>query len=529
MKKKIVLFTILSINVSLFSQDLSGALEGNNVRATISNTGLFFNDIDESRAGYESPKDEGNHLLYSTSFWFGAKDESGNIKMAANLYGGEYRDTYPGALKNDGTAEAPDTPYADEIYFVSKAEIEYHVANYYDPDYVTPHGIASWPAHGDVGMGMDDQLAPFADLNGNGIYEPESGEYPEIRGDHAAYLIMNDMAGPHTQSGGDPLGIEIHYMFYQYNTEYVINNTTFINVRVINRSSNNYPEFITSAYMRSYIGHYNDDYIGCNPAKNYMFGYNSDNVDEAGGLDPGYGENPPAVGFLLLNHDMHVSGYFAHATGPFGVPNTAADFWNYQNAIWKNGSPFQFGGNGNTTGSGEPTNFMYPSDPTLTEPDPDVWSERSEVNPGGSRRMHMSAAPISLAPGEVICYDFAVMTSSREGDNYENASSLADQADDIHAFYDMQPDLWCDFTLGISEETPDEIDFRLFPNPASGMFTIDFEGSYQLQLFTMDGQLIFMKPNSVNKEIINVDLNSGIYLVRLVRDGKVYQNRLVVN
>ena len=47
------------------------------------------------------------------------------------------------------------------------------------PDYVTPHGILEWPAHGDVDLGLDYQLAPFADLNGNMIYEPELGEYPK--------------------------------------------------------------------------------------------------------------------------------------------------------------------------------------------------------------------------------------------------------------------------------------------------------------------------------------------------------------
>ncbi|NOQ73021.1 MAG: T9SS type A sorting domain-containing protein [Crocinitomix sp.] len=529
LKISAVLF-LTSISCLTFGQEeLVDTLQGNNIGATITNTGAFFHNPDGNDPGFESPKDSGNHLMYASSFWFGAKDELGNLKMAADAFGGEYRDTYPGALKSDGSADAPVEPFADEIYLVSKDDIEYHVANIVEPGYVIPHGILEWPAHGDVSLGLDYQLAPFADLNGNGLYEPEIGEYPEIRGDHAAYMIMNDKAGPHLASEGDPLGIEIHYMFYQYNGDDDVSNTVFINARIINRSSVNYPEFIMSTYMDSNIGYSgnSDDYIGCNPEGNYIFGYNADNLDEPGGGITGYGENPPAVAFMLLNHEMTVAGYYDNGVGTHGTPYYAYQFWNYQHALWANGDPFEFGGYGHSTDAAIPTNFIFPSDPTDDGGGADTWSEVSAENWAGSRRGHMSAAATSFAAGEVLCYDYAVMASSRDGNHLENASSLADQASIIQAFYESQPDTYCDFTLS-NPEPQKELEIDVYPNPSTGAFFIQAEGEYTAAIYTVDGRKVYESALLSGTSTIQADLAPGSYILILNQNGALHPTKIII-
>jgi hypothetical protein len=528
--KKISLVTpLLALACMSYGQYSIDTLEGNNIRATIANSGAFFRNPDISKAGYESPKGDGIHLIYASAFWFGAVDEFGNLKMAADTYGQEdYHDTFPGALKADGSAEAPAEPFADEIYVVSRAEILFHATNYAAWDYEAPYAITNWPAHGAVDLGLDYQLAPFADLNGNGMYEPELGEYPEIRGDHAAYMIMNDKAGLHSNSGGDPLGIEIHYMFYQYETDDEIDNTTFINARVINRSSINYPEFVVGTYMDSDIGFYqNDDFIGCNPEHNFMFGYNGDNNDEGAGEAPAYGENPPAVGFKMLNHSMNVCGYYDNAGGPYGDPASANDFWNYMHATWKNGVPFLFGGNGNTTASDSVVNFLYPGDPSNPDMEPMNWTEISADNPPGDRRVHMSTPSTSFAPGEVLCYDYAVMTSSRLGDHLENASSLIEQAPIIQAFYDAQPDTYCDFTLS-TPEIANEVRFEIYPNPSTGSFIIRAEGEYTATIYTLDGRVVFESARLFGQSTIRTNLANGTYLLVTNQDGNLSPTKIII-
>ena len=47
-----------------------------------------------------------------------------------------------------------------------------------------PSSIANWPAHGEEGYSYF--LAPFKDVNGNEVYDPENGDYPY-------YDINNDL------------------------------------------------------------------------------------------------------------------------------------------------------------------------------------------------------------------------------------------------------------------------------------------------------------------------------------------------
>lgn len=518
-----VLFTACaSLSYGQYSID---SLEGNNTRATITNYGAFFNDPESSHAGYEFPKNSDNYLIYSNSFWFGAKDPSGNLKMCATLFGGEeYRDIYRGAIKDDGTAEAPDEVFAGDIYVVSRAEILFHAANYAAWDYDAPHGIANWPAHGNVDLGLAANLAPFADLNGNGSYEPELGEYPEIRGDHAAYLIMNDMGGPHLGSGGDPLGIEVHFMFYQYEGDGDINNTTFVNTRVINRSSNDYPEFIVGNFMDADVGYAGDDYMGCDSANNIIYIYNGDVLDEGMGGAPGYGENPPAVGIVSLNHVMNVGGYYDNSAGPYGDPASASDYWNYLNATWKNGLPFQYGGNGHTTGSGIPSNYMFGGTTYLDGEE--EWSEINAGNPAGDRRAFMASEVISLGAGEVRCFDYAVITS-QVGGHLENAEAIIPQAADVKAFYDDQPNTYCDFTLSVPELAK-SLEFDVYPNPSTGAFFIQAEGEYTATICSIDGRVVYQSDPLSGKSDIQTDLAKGTYVVILNQNGELYPTKIII-
>ncbi len=94
---------------------------------------------------------------------------------------------------------------------------------------------------------------------------------------------------------------------------------------------------------------------------------------------------------------------------PYNDPNSATDYYGYLQGIWQNGLVMQYGGNGNVTGSGVPTRYMFPddSDPlgwsTYPEPLPftEAWNEITTGNPPGDRRFLQSAGPFILKPGAV--------------------------------------------------------------------------------------------------------------------------------
>jgi hypothetical protein len=523
--KKFMLFSASLFAVTTYAQDSTRTLEGNSIRATITNSGAFFTGSEPSGPGYEFPKGSGNHLIYSNGFWFGAKDGSGNLKMCATRYDIDgQRDLYPGAIKDDGSAEAPVVPFADDVYVVSREEILFHATNYAAWDYEAPDAITNWPAHGDVDLGLAANLAPFADLNGNGMYEPAIGEYPEIRGDHAAYVIMNDTGGPHTASGGDALGIEVHFMFYQFEGGGDIGQTTFLNTRVINRSSTNYPEFIVGNYMDADVGYAGDDYMGSDSAKNLIYVYNGDVIDEGTGGATGYEENPPAIGIVSLNHVMNVGGYYDNSAGPYGDPSSAADYWSYMNGNWKNGLSFQYGGNGNTTGSGIPTNYMYSGVPYMG--DVDDWSENNVANPPGDRRAFMASENSSLNAGEVRCFDYAIITSF-VGSHMENALAIPFQAVTVKDFYDTQPNTYCDFTVGIDEGEA-VIEFDVYPNPSTGSFFIQAEGQYTAAIYTVDGRKVYESALLNGTSNLQTDLAPGTYILILNQNGALHPTKIIV-
>lgn len=101
------------------------------------------------------------------------------------------------------------------------------------------------------------------------------------------------------------------------------------------------------------------------------------------------------------NEDIAMSKfvYYDNNFTPYGNPRSEnrSDFYNYLTARWKNGDCIRFGGNGNTTATGECTDFMFPDDPR----DADGWSEVSSNNQPNDRRFLQSAGAFTMKPGAV--------------------------------------------------------------------------------------------------------------------------------
>ena len=100
------------------------------------------------------------------------------------------------------------------------------------PNYKVPDIIKTWPAHGDVSLGQDFYLAPFYDFNGDGVYHWQDGDYPwhdikktkecsvdrsvSLYGDLNYWWVMNDKGNIHTETGADPIGMEIRAQAFAF-------------------------------------------------------------------------------------------------------------------------------------------------------------------------------------------------------------------------------------------------------------------------------------------------------------------------
>ena len=90
-----------------------------------------------------------------------------------------------------------------------------------------------------------------------------------------------------------------------------------------------------------------------------------------------------------------------------------------------------------------------------------------------------------------------------------------------------------DITLGINEAIVTESKFRIFPNPNSGQFTIEYLGenneNSKIYITDLSGRVVYEIGNDTNfKKEINVDLQKGIYNVSIQNGNELYTQKVVI-
>lgn len=267
-------------------------LDINNVSTLIRFTGqlAYMNGI----SNYFVPAQSTNSSLYSTGLWIGGYNPDNRYTaLCVNRFSvGDY---VPGPLTVDGnySSDLATRQAFNRVWTVSRAEIDDFLAHVGTEGYSIPENILSWPGNG--GEGYAPQLAPYYDADSNGIYEPQHGDYPIIRGDKMAFSIFNDVC-VHSEDGLTPMGMEIHMSAYAFDDpqDTALNNTVFVSFKCINRSGNTYVNSLMGTFADIDLGFADDDYIGCDVKNGLFYGYNGLASDQQ------YGEAPPAQGCMIL-------------------------------------------------------------------------------------------------------------------------------------------------------------------------------------------------------------------------------------
>lgn len=519
--EKFILFTLcFAVNSYVYSQTLSTFnLAENNTKALINDGGVFFNHPINDIPGYEVPAGSGLKTVYAMTFMYGAITQGSQLRFSGQTYT-PLSDQFKGPLTADGLAQADQTGIwdANSLFPITKQEILDHIQNYNTLGYVMPSSIANWPAHGDVSLGFDFNLAPFIDVDGDNNYNPLFGDYPCIRGDRAVYVIMNDNADVHA-SGGQALGIEMHYLFYQYETTDDLNNTTFVHGKVINRSTEFLSDFKVGVWMDADLGCPFDDYYGSDNPRNIMYFYNGDNFDETCIGASGYEAAPPAFGVLALSTDFEHIGVMDNA---FGMsPSTPLHFWNFMNGYNIDGSPWI------EPIGGAQTNFMYPGDPA------DPTSQNVEAvagNAPGDRRGLATINAGDLPAGSSRTFDFAFIYHEDGSNNIDNVTGLKTTAEFVQNFFDAQNEDCLSATSGLPQM--DVTALSIYPNPTTGEFNISIGAQFsnaEVEIFDISGRSVTEPLKLTTTETaIRLDQPSGVYLVMLTIDGQKVVKHIIL-
>jgi hypothetical protein len=485
-------------------------LDINNVRTLIYSYG---NGWFLETAEYEIPKGSKKTSMFSMSLWIGGIDVNNNLKLAAYRYGQgpttatshTKNDFWPGPLTIDGTAaiDAETCAEYDKLFPITRAEVQEFLAYQDDPtqypNYTIPRSIVEYPGNGDISKGDAYYLAPFVDVDGNGTYEPEQGDYPYydlsndlcpsnlgpgeylqrakladggptdtlgilvdqvLKGDQTLWSVFNDKGNFHSETQGQPIGLEIRAQAFAFSTNDEINNMTFYSYEIINRSTYTLTGTYFSQWVDPDLGFADDDYVGCDVGRGLGYCYNGKPIDGTGQIQA-YGAHPPAVGvdffqgpYMDPDHrdnpkftgncdiltseypedQMAINGakagygngiidderfgmrrFVYHNNNNSGVPfymqdpDYAPEYYLFLRGIWKDNTKMVYGGNANVTagGYGPDCDFMFPGDTDPCDwgtngqpPNGDkFWTEETAGNNPSDRRFMQSAGPFTLLPG----------------------------------------------------------------------------------------------------------------------------------
>ncbi len=402
----------------------------NNVRTKLLNGGDMWWDLNNPK--YEVPKVSDptavrKHALFSGAVWIGGKDNGGNLKLAAMTYRQRGSDFWPGPLdvSTAGTDPLRCKGY-DKMWKVTRDELERFQASASSGFSDMSASIKDWPAGSNrsVKMGNEDsRLAPFYDaFPKDGIYQPEAGEYPVLdntrpddengvdkQPDMMIWWVYNDKGNIHSETQGQPIGVECQTTAFAFATNDEVNNMTFYTTKIINRGFTALNDCYMGEWVDADLGNYADDYVGCDVGRSLGYCYNGDDNDE-GVL--GYGLNPPSVGVdyfegpLLSAKDSCGQGkqlglshfmYYNNDNDPIrGNPDVANEFYNLLQGKWLGGQDVTWGGTG--FGGSRKCKYMFPAN---TDPDfpGECWDEKSSSNIPGDRRFLQSTGPFTLYPG----------------------------------------------------------------------------------------------------------------------------------
>lgn len=489
----------------------------------------LFSNTQAARANFEFPKGSDNHLIYAANFMTVAKGVGQNqwSMHPKSPFMSEFN------LGPINTTVGLSKRYTSKV---SKSEINFHKQAFASSSYQMPEGIKNWPANGDSLLGIAPDLAPFFDVNNNGCYDPENGDYPSIKGDEAIYWINH--------SNDPQLPFEYHYMLYAMHdpSSPELDRSVFMQFKVINRGNIDFDSVKTGIYIDGDLGNPSDDYIGCDSLKNSFYYYNGDPFDDPFNGQPGYGNNPPAVGVKTLSDSLETFIYYNIGGGQNGDPVLVDHWLNYLNAKWKNGQTVKFGGDGyNSLGvTNQPTTHMFTGNPVLNI----GWTESNNgsgnPNSPGDRRGLGSIPFYYLAAGrsktiEVVYAVGQKPSVSSAAENVEEFSRIVNKAQTIWDTLSTPLHVYgsnfnCSTLVSLPEKQLSEQKFAIYPNPTNGFITLESkENVKEVQLINLNGQLIrsyFPKNKKITFDL--QELSRGIYLLRFQNKKYQWESKKIV-
>lgn len=498
-------------------------------------------------AACKFPNGSQKNISFASSIWLSALDNSGQLHVSAQTYRQRGNDYWPGPLDAADTLTYTTSHDWAKIWKINKSEIDAFLGMTSHSVSTTPMSILTWPGKGNLfatgnggaALSITTDMAPFVDVNGDGIYDPILGDYPDIKGDQALWWVFSDNGPTHNNTNGKKLGVELHAMAYGWNRGTDIDNSIFYEYDLLNKSINNYNNFRLALWSDADLGYYYDDFLGFDSSRRMAIEYNGNNDDGAGAGHPAnsYGPNPPQVGYSfaytpgdgLSSYEPAGSFIYHDEICPaYGFADIDTIYNNFMHSKLCNGQTiaWNFGRAGRLPcihlDSTADLKYVFPDDPS----DTNGWSECNCRYIPTNIRFILSTMDFTLNAGElkkvVIVQSVADLAGGCPGTNFDKIKTVADTA---HNAYRKAANL--------TPIIPPKSIPHAYPNPAHDYLYLETGGktinAESISIINSIGQKIPCEPIlSSNKYSINIlFLPCGVYSLLYQIDGKTHNSLFI--
>lgn len=480
------------------------SIDANRINAAVLVHGdMWWNPV-SGTARCEFPAGSKKHAGFAAALWMSGYDNAGQLRVAAQTYRQDGSDYWPGPLDVSGALDYATSEKWAKIWKVRRSDIETHKTTAFRRTDNTPEPILTWPAKGNayargnngVPLVIAEDMAPFVDLNGDGIYQPLKGDYPDIRGgEQGLWWCFSDNGPTHGQTGGTPMKMQVHAMSYAYKRNTLIDYVVYQEYTVVNKSGNDYHDMRMAIWDDADLGYYLDDFIGFDSTKRMAIVYNGTNDD---GLNVGhptnsYGLNPPARGVTIVSAPGDGGGYYVpagnftfHTNGFPATYNPVSDTVCRRLMRPEIGSGrhivynWSGGGGIDTVHYGS---YIFPDAPGVSS----GCSEFAHGNNPGSRRYVLATKDFTLNAGSrtKLVVALVVDSAAKGAPNLLNFDGIREVADtawrNYHAMHVAVPEV---------ERMSDGV--IVYPNPAGALLYINGgNGPKQITIYNAVGQQVY--------------------------------------
>lgn len=518
------------------SKDVLG---GNNISAIIQANGDLFWDL--TTPGFIVPNNlpPGSPQLstiFSSKLILGAIDDQGEIKVAKNT-----SDYIAGPINGN----PDDCNNFDLLWEVLGSDIQQHISDFEDNGIIDNPilSIFNYPAYQNqyfvntYGFALPNEphgLAPFFDENGDGIYDPNVGDFPLPNGvdkntipSHILWGIYND----NSPNNNNPLNVEIQLTAWSLDCSGndLLSNTIFTSYKIVNGGTETLNSMFAGLWMDMDIGCYTDDYLGCIPERNTFYGYNKDALDGTSGCQcndgqPTYCQVVPAQAITFLNRDLSSFLPYSSNICPSN-PSSTEDYYNVMNGLYANGSPMTIGGTG--CDGNEPTNFAFPDNPN----DAQGWSMVNNISSFADYRLFANTSIGSLPPGAVTTLDIGYSFHQDENlDHLEIVDEMYNQIPILQQLYNEQFKVNCSVPVSTSEVEISTSSVEVFPIPTTHLLNVNFDKSTsaKLSIFDVYGKNVFQTNIENQNNVLSLEnLPSGIYFLNIKKENKTITQKFI--